>query len=138
LAEDLISLLLFGAGVAIGREVQAKRVRVPPEILYLPKPEEYLREKYSDAESTLKKALREQNPDLPEEEVDRRAKEILDEAQKGSSSGLSSRARDFDRLQRVVEGFWDGKIDTSLYLFLVRKYVDRLADTERKAAGERM
>lgn len=129
-----LSLLAFAGGLYFGREVKAKEVEVPPNIVFVP-PRIELREPFKP-EAIVRQVVREVwGLELPEEqakklaqELERRIREVDPQLEK--LIGIYRRQLYLDRLWRAATAFCEGRIDRGTYLSLTRRYIGRLMSIE--------
>ncbi|MEM1548490.1 MAG: hypothetical protein QXR44_04055 [Thermoproteota archaeon] len=132
-----LSLLAFAGGLYLGREVKAKEVEVPPNIVFVPprielQPE---REPFKPEDIVRQVAKEAWGLELNEEEVkrlagefDKRIREVdpkLDRLIK-----IYRRQSYLDKLEKIATAFCEGRIDRATYLFLTRRYIDKIVSME--------
>ena len=132
-----LSLLAFAGGLYLGREIKAKEVEIPPNIVFVPpRIELQLEREPFNPENIVRQVAREAwGIELEEEEVKRLAQELdkkIREIDPKLDRLIKIYKRQFylDKLERITTAFNDGRIDRTMYLFLTRRYVDKIVDME--------
>jgi hypothetical protein len=132
-----LSLLAFAGGLYFGREAKAKNVEVPPNVIFVPPRIELQPDKEPlKLDEIVRYVVKEAwGYELDEE----KAKEL--------SQGLEKKIKEFDpnldklmkiyrrqyyldKLEKIATTFCEGRIDRATYLFLTRRYIDKIVSME--------
>jgi len=132
-----LSLLAFAGGLYFGREVKARDVRVPPNVVFVPPRIELQpdREPLKLDEIVRYVARESWGRELSGEEVERLSRELerrIREVDPNLDKLMKVYRRQYylDKLERVAAAFCEGRIDRATYLFLTRRYIDKIVSVE--------
>ncbi len=121
-----LSLLAFAGGLAVGREVKAKKVKVPPSVIFLP-PSHYLEkeEEKIDVRAIIEEKAKERGLKLGEKELEKYVEYYTRLAEL-----LRLREKYLSILEAISKRFCEGKIGRKVYLMLMSRYEEKLAEVE--------
>ena len=132
-----LSLLAFAGGLYFGREAKAKSIEVPPNVIFVPPRIELQPDKEPlKLDEIVRHVAREAwgyelNEDQAKElsqGLERKIKELdpdLDKLMK-----IYKRQYYLDKLEKIATAFCEGRIDRAMYLFLTRRYIDKIVSME--------
>jgi len=132
-----LSLFAFAGGLYFGREVQAREVRVPPNVVFVPPRIELQPDREPlKLDEIVKHVVREAwGLELGEEEVKRLSRELerrIREVDPNLDRLMKMYRMQYylDKLEKIAAVFCEGRIDRATYLFLTRRYVDKIVSME--------
>jgi hypothetical protein len=131
-----LSLLAFAGGLYFGREVKAKEVEVPPNVVFVPPRIDLQFDKEPfEPEKVVKQLLVERGLQLSEENVKRLSQELekkIKEVDPNLEKLIKIYRKQvyFEMLEKIATAFCDGRIDRTAYLFLIKRYVEKIVKLE--------
>ncbi|QOJ78959.1 hypothetical protein IG193_00385 [Infirmifilum lucidum] len=126
---DWYSLLALASGWAVGREVKRKEYIVSPTIVFVSPTTDVidaLSSRPKGVEDIVREAFKENMGREPTEEELRLVIKELEKRSQGPSDKTRKIYECLDKLRKIQEAFCNGKIDSGLYVWMRRRYVDKL------------
>lgn len=126
MVDKWLSLLAFTGGLIAGRELKAKKVKVPPSVVFYP-PSSYLEkaEEKIDVRSTIEKIAKQKGIVLTEKELNEYV-----EYYSRLAELLRAREKYLWMIEKTIKAFCDRMISRRTYLSLMERYEEKLANVE--------
>jgi hypothetical protein len=132
-----LSLLAFAGGLYFGREVKARDIVVPPNVIFVPprielQPDREPLRLDEIVRHVTREAMR---LELSEDEIKRLSKELerrIKEIDPNLERLMKMYRRQYylDKLERIAAAFCEGSIDRVTYILLTRRYIDKIVALE--------
>jgi len=132
-----LSLLAFAGGLYFGREVKARDIVVPPNVIFVPprielQPDREPLRLDEIVRHVTREAMR---LELSEDEIKRLSKELerrIKEIDPNLERLMKMYKRQYylDKLERIAAAFCEGSIDRVTYILLTRRYIDKIVALE--------